>query len=78
MGKKDIGVGVIGIGMGSGMFALNTDNSTRMEVRAMCGTTMAKLEGLSKQHGIPFYTTDYKELVKRKDIVRLRWKQESM
>ena len=68
MGKKDIGVGVIGVGMGSGMFALNTDNSTRMEVRAICDINKEKLELLSKQYGILHYTTDYKDLVKRKDI----------
>ena len=68
MSKKDIGVGVIGVGMGSGMFSLNIDNSTRLEVRTICSRTKEKLETLSRRYGIPHYTTDYKELVKRKDI----------
>jgi predicted dehydrogenase len=68
MGKKDIGVGVIGVGMGSGMFTLNSLDSSRFEVRSICSTTKDKLEKLSKEYGIPHYTTDYKELIKRKDI----------
>lgn len=68
MVKKDIGVGVIGVGMGSGMFALNSDASTRMEVRSICSRTREKIEALAKQYGIAHCTTDVDELVNRKDI----------
>ena len=68
MAKKDIGVGVIGLGMGAGMFALNANDSTRLEVRSICSTTEAKVKGLAGKYGIGHWTTDYRELVSRKDI----------
>jgi predicted dehydrogenase len=68
MAKKEIGVGVIGLGMGSGMFALNQNDSTRLEVRAICSQTEAKVKALSEKYSIDSWTTDYRELVKRKDI----------
>lgn len=66
--KKDIGVAVIGVGMGSGMFALNQSGDHRMEVRGICSTSSEKLKKLAAQWNIGYTTTDYKELVKRKDI----------
>jgi predicted dehydrogenase len=68
MAQKDIGVGVIGLGMGSGMFALNGSPSHRMEVRAICGQQPEKTRTLAEQWKIGFSTTDYRELVSRKDI----------
>ena len=68
MAKKDIGVGVIGLGMGAGMFALNANDSTRLEVRSICSTTEAKVKALAGKYGIGHWTTDYRELVSRKDI----------
>ena len=66
--KKDIGVGVIGLGMGSGMFALNKDPDTSLEVRGICSPTESKVKAMGEQYAIPYGTTDYRELVKRKDI----------
>lgn len=66
--EKDLGVGVIGLGMGRDLFYLNHDPGTRMEVRAICGRTPEKTERLARTHGIPFWTTDYRELVTRDDL----------
>ena len=66
--KKDIGVGVIGVGMGSGMFALNQSADHRMEVRGICSTSADKLKKMTGQWNIGYTTTDYRELVKQKDI----------
>ena len=68
MAKKDIGVGVIGVGMGSTMFPLNRIESSRFEVRGICSQHEDKLKKLDEEWGFGFYTTDYKELIKRKDI----------
>jgi predicted dehydrogenase len=54
--------------MGSGMFALNESPEHRMEVRGICSTSPDKLKKMAGQWGIGFTTTDYKELVQRKDI----------
>lgn len=68
MTAKDIGVGVIGLGMGSGMLALNRSSDSRMEVRALCSQTQERLSALATEWGIPYTTTDYTELVTRPDI----------
>jgi predicted dehydrogenase len=66
--KKEIGVGVIGVGMGSCMFALNSSSESRFEVRGICCQHEEKLRKLDKEWGFGFYTTDYRELLDRKDI----------
>jgi len=65
---KTIGIGVIGLGMGKDLFYVNSDPSTRFEVRAVCSRTPAKAEAAAKENGIGFFTTDYNELVNRDDI----------
>lgn len=65
---KDIGVGVIGIGMGANMLLLNREEKSRFEVRALCSATLSKVKALADKHNIQHYTTDYQELLKRDDI----------
>ncbi len=65
---KDIGVGIIGLGMGRNMLAVNSDRDSRMEVRAICDTNPVLLEQVRTQHNLPFATTDYLELLARPDI----------
>ena len=65
---KDIGVGVIGIGMGENMLALNEDTSSRFEVRGLCARTKSKAEALAHKWNIPIATTDYWEIIDCKDI----------
>jgi len=66
--RKELGVGVIGLGMGRDLFYLNRDPGTRLEVRGVCGSTPEKTQRIAQQNGIPFATTDYRELVARDDI----------
>ena len=42
--QKDIGIGVIGLGMGQDLFYVNSDPSTRFEVRGICATTSSKTD----------------------------------
>jgi len=65
---KDLGVGVIGLGMGRDLFYLNREPTTRFEVRGVCGRSAAKAQRLAGENGIGFATTDYRQLVARDDI----------
>ena len=65
---KEIGVGIIGLGMGANMLAINQDATSRLQVRALCDSNTELLQRLEKQHGVPFVTTDYRELVSRPEI----------
>jgi predicted dehydrogenase len=65
---KTIGIGVIGIGMGSTMLPLNDDPSSPFEVRSLCAATEAKVRDLATQRGIRHWTTDYRDLVTRNDV----------
>ncbi len=68
MVKKDIGIGVIGIGMGSNMLFINRDPNSRLEVRGLCSPTEGKVRRLAEQWGVSFWTTDYRALIARDDI----------
>jgi predicted dehydrogenase len=66
--KKDIGIGVIGIGMGSTMFPLNGIPGSRFQVRGICSVDEGKMKELDAKWGFGFITTDYRELIRRKDV----------
>ncbi len=66
--KKDIGVGIIGIGMGMNLMRLNQDPGSRMEVRGLCALPIAEVKVLAAKNGIGFATDDYMELIAKKDI----------
>ncbi len=65
---KEIGVGVIGLGMGANMLAINQDATSSMQVRALCDSDTERLEQLGKEHEIPHLTTDYQELALQPDV----------
>jgi len=65
---KDLGVGVIGLGMGRDLFYLNRDPGTRLEIRGVCSKDPAKAERAARANGIGFFTDDYRELVRRDDV----------
>jgi len=65
---KELGVGVIGLGMGRDLFYLNGDPSSRFEVRAVCSRDPARAERAARDHGLGFFTADYRELVARADV----------
>lgn len=65
---KDIGIGVIGIGMGLTLAAINREPDSRMVVRGLCATRRDRLEAAAREWGIDFVTTDYRELIARPDV----------
>ena len=66
--NKDIGVGVIGLGMGRNMLAVNEDAESRLQVRAICDSNADLLNRVQTQHQLPFATTAYEALLARPDI----------
>ena len=66
--EKDIGIGIIGLGMGRDLFYLNNDPESRLQVRGICASTASKVEASAKANNIAFWTTDYHELIDHKDI----------
>jgi predicted dehydrogenase len=65
---KQIGIGVIGIGMGLSLTAVNRDPDSRLEVRGLCATRPERLAAAARERGVGFTTTDYRELVARPDV----------
>lgn len=65
---KDIGIGVIGIGMGSALAAINQVSDSRLVVRAFCANRHDRVVSAAKQWGVEFVTTDYRELIARPDV----------
>jgi predicted dehydrogenase len=65
---KEIGIGVIGIGMGLTLAAINRDPGSRLEVRGLCATRPDRLAAAARDWGIGFTTTDYRDLIARPDV----------
>jgi predicted dehydrogenase len=68
MADKDLGIGLIGVGMGSDLFYLNEDPNSRFIVKAVSALNPAKLEKAATVPGVEFTTTKYQELLERDDI----------
>jgi predicted dehydrogenase len=68
MAEKDLGIGLIGVGMGADLFYLNEDPNSRFIVKAVSALTPAKLSKAAQVPGVEFTTTDYRELLEREDI----------
>ena len=68
--KKDIiRLGVIGFGsMGRTVDVLRNAPGLRYELRAVCSLRPDVLRQRAQQMEVPFWTTDYQELVSRKDV----------
>lgn len=68
MVNKDIGVGIIGVGMGANVLPINHNPNSRLTVRGLCAQNTEKLSTLAARWQVPFWTTDYQELIARDDI----------
>jgi predicted dehydrogenase len=68
MTEKTVGIGVIGLGMGANLLYVNREPDSRLEVRGLCATNMARTARLAKEWQIPFWTDDYRDLLARDDI----------
>ncbi len=66
--NKDLGIGIIGLGMGKDLLYVSRDPATRFEVRGLCSATAAKAERVAKENRIGFFTADYRELIARDEI----------
>ncbi|CAN5579481.1 Gfo/Idh/MocA family oxidoreductase [soil metagenome] len=65
---KDIGIGVIGVGMGANVLPINHDPTSRLEVRAVCAQTEGRAKNIAETWQLPFWTIDYQALIARPDI----------
>lgn len=71
MTSGEIGLGVIGMNphnMGSTMTLVRDAPDLRYTLRAACAKHEDVLEAYGKREGIPFVTTDYRDLVTRGDV----------
>jgi len=66
--KKDLGIGIIGLGMGANLLGLNSMENTSLIVNGIMCTTQSKADRMAKEYGVKFATTDYRELLKKDDI----------
>lgn len=67
--KEKLGIGVIGLSMGANMLSVNQHAGLlRSAVRGICDTRECRLSDCAREYGVPFATTDWCELVQRKDI----------
>lgn len=65
---KDLGIGIIGLGMGQHVLAVNDLPASRLVVRGVCDTNAARLAEVAAKHKVSVATTDYRELLSRDDI----------
>jgi predicted dehydrogenase len=69
MTRAKIGLGIIGYGyMGRTFEVVRQTADLRYEIRAVCGQDTEKIRRRAQDAGVPYWTTDYHELVARKDI----------
>ena len=71
MAQDKIRLGVIGMGpsnMASTLVLLDNEPDLRYEITAACARRPDVLERTAQEFGIPFWTTDYRELVCRDDV----------
>jgi len=69
--EEKIGLGVIGMGrtnMASTLVMVAQEPDLSYEIRAICARRPEPLEETAKAFGVPFWTTDYRELVQREDV----------
>ncbi len=71
MSDSEIRLGIIGLGpnnMAATMNLLRDEPNLRYTVTAACARRPEVLEQAAREFGIPFWTTDYRELVSRDDV----------
>jgi predicted dehydrogenase len=66
---KDIGISVIGLGMGRNVLAIDDDPKSRLTVRAICDTNPDTLTRVQAQRpDIALATDDYRRVIDRSDV----------
>lgn len=69
--KSSIRLGVIGMGpanMASTLTLLHDEPDLRYAITAICGLPEETIRECSRKFGVPFWTTDYRQLVARNDV----------
>ena len=66
--QKDIGIGVIGVGMGADLAYLNDDSDSPFIVRGFCASHLDKAKKAAANTGVEIATDNYQDLLTRKDI----------
>lgn len=76
-GNKDIGIGLVGVGLGAFLLKVNHDPESRMKVRGMYDPDPLRRglyfvgrdqSGLAEEYGVDLIARDYEELLGREDI----------
>ena len=75
---KDIGLGVVGTGLGAALLAINRLPDSRLHVRSLCDPDPARrhqryevgksLEELAREFGVPHYAESFEALLSRPDL----------
>jgi predicted dehydrogenase len=65
---KDIGLGIIGLGMGANALRINQIADSRIEVRAICDLNDELHERCAQAYKIPATTSDYRTLVAMPEV----------
>ena len=66
---KEIGLGIIGLGMGANVLAVDADEQSRLVVRAICDTNPSTLARVHAAHpGVPFATDDYRRVIEHPEV----------
>ncbi len=65
---KQIGIGVIGLGMGSILLELNSIAESALVVRGVCSRRLEKARHFKNEYNLKYAVEDYRELVDKEDI----------
>lgn len=65
---KSLGIGVIGLFMGRNMLYINRHDTFASRVTAVCDVQGERLKENQDEFDIPFATTDWREIIARKDV----------
>jgi predicted dehydrogenase len=65
---KKYKIGVIGIGMGSTLLAINKDKTSQIEVIGISDIDLDRAKKLATEHDLKYVFDDYKDLIKQDDI----------
>jgi predicted dehydrogenase len=64
----NLGIGIIGLGMGRSLLPINGDPSFPATVRGVCDVRLERVDAAKAEHGIEFGTDSYDALLDRSDI----------
>jgi predicted dehydrogenase len=66
--EKRLGIGLLGLGFGKHVLAINGDPDSSLIVRGICTRHPAGAAAIQRQYNIPFITTDYPDLLAQDTI----------